>query len=462
MGLVSRLCALAFTLTAAFSHAAQAQSLIRDAEIEELIREWADPLLLAAELNPESVEIYLVGDSSLNAFVTAGQRMFFNAGIITAADKPNELIGVIAHETGHIEGAHLVRQAEGQRSALVPAIATIAAGILAAAAGEGGAAAGLLASSQQFAALEYFSFTRGIESSADQAALRYLEATGQSGRGLITFFDRFRDQEVFSQLSIQRAQNLDPYFRTHPLSSQRIEALQALVDRQVYADAVDDPEDVRRLRLVQAKLHGFFDRPSTTLSRFPEENQSDPALYARAVAYHKLGKLDQAVAEMTALIERQPNNPYFHELLGQIYAENGRPQLAVDPYARAVALKPGAALIRVGLAAAILDSGGEDATAGAMEHLVFALAAEPDNGFAWYQRSRVHEARGEQALAEYATAELRLASGDVRQAFIFAQRASRSLDRGTPEWLRSMDIINLARQELDRLPDARQRPRNRG
>ncbi len=426
----------------------RAQSLIRDAEIEEMMRTFADPLIEAADLRPDSVEIYLIGDATMNAFVTAGQRMFFNAGIITAADLPIELKGVVAHEVGHIRNADLVRQSQGQRAALGPALASIAAGILAAAAGEGGAAAALLASSQQFAALEFFTFTRGIESSADQAAVEFLEATGQSGRGLITFFDRFRDQEVFAQLSLERAQNMEPYFRTHPLSSDRVAALTYLVERQEHRDVEDPPEHVRMLRMSQAKLHGFFNPPERTFQLYSASGDASPALYARAVAHHKLGELDEAVANMETLIAREPENPYFHELLGQIYQENGRPELAIGPYRRAVELKSDNALLRAGLATSLIDVDEDTMIEEAMTHLVVALSIEPNNTYAWYQRSRVHEHRGEEALARYATAELRYATGNARQAYEFARRAQRDLPRGSVEWQRATDIMIATAQVL--------------
>ncbi len=428
---------------------AYGQSLIRDAEIEELIREWSNPIFRAADLSPESVEIYLVGDASINAFVCCGQRMFVHAGIITATDLPNELIGVIAHETGHIAGGHLARQSQGQRAAMGPALVSLAAGILAAAAGEGGAAAGLLASSQQFAALEYFTFSRGIEASADQAALRYLERTGQSGKGLIAFFNRFRDQEVFAQISLERAQNMEPYFRTHPLSSDRVASLEKLVADQRYRDATDSQEDIRALRMVQAKLHGFFNDPEVTFRKYPEDSTTSPALYARAVAYHKRGELDKAVANMALLIEREPDNPYFHELLGQIYQENGRPEKALAPYERSVELKPDNALLRVGLATALIDGGEPEQVDRAMKNLIVALALEPQNSYGWYQRSRAHDMRNESALALYATAEMRYNTGDLRSALAFAQRAKSQLPDSSPEWMRANDIIWAAQRELE-------------
>ncbi len=430
---------------------AHAQSLIRDAEIEEMVWSFSTPIFEAAGIDPANVEIYLVGDASMNAFVISGQRMFLHAGIITAADTPNELIGVIAHETGHIAGNHIARRGEVARAGMGPLLATLAAGILAAAAGEGGAAVGLLASSQQFAVLEQFEAMRRFEASADQAAVRLLTATDQSARGLLTFFDRFRDQEVFSSPSLERLQRLNPYFRTHPLSTDRVEYLRARVAQQPSRDAEDTPEDIRMLARAQAKLHGFFDQPEVVFRRFPESNASIEAIYARAIAYHRLGELDTAIASMDVLLEREPDNPHFHELKGQIYQENGRPDLAAAPYERAVALKPDSSLLRAALAAVLLDQNPQSDHTEALKQLTIALALEPNNPFAWYQRSRAHEYRGETALARYASAERFFAVGDLGRASSLAARARQDLDRSTPEWLRATDIVNFARLERERL-----------
>lgn len=429
--------------------AAHGQGLIRDVEIEEMAWSYSTPIFKAAGLDPATIEIYLVGDASMNAFVIPGQRMFLHAGIITAADTPNELIGVIAHETGHMAGSHAVRRGiAATRSSLGPMLATLAAGILAAAAGEGGAAVGLLASSQQFAAIEQLNQFRQFESAADQAGLRYLTQTNQSAQGLVTFFDRFRDQEVFASPSLARLQRLDPYFRTHPLSSDRVEYLRAQLATQPSRDAVDTPEHVRMLEMAQAKLHGFFDQTDVVFRRFPETNTSDPALYARAVAHHRLGEVDAAVALMDELIARDADNPYFHELKGQILQENGRPAAAIGPYERAVALKPDAALLHTGLAKALLDQNSLETTQRAMDHLTTALSLEPYNSYAWYQRSRAHDALGETALARYASAERFFAIGDLRRAASFASSARPDLERGSPEWLRTADILNVVRLEL--------------
>jgi len=325
MGLIrAAVCALVSSMVLTIS--ASAQGLLRDQEIETMLRAYANPILEVAGLDTQAVHLYIVGDPSMNAFVAGGQNIFIHTGIIIQADEPIELKGVMAHETGHITGAHLARRGEMNRAALGPMLFTMAAGIAAIAAGEGGAGASLIASSQYFGTLSAFTYSRGQESNADIAGVGFLEASGQSARELVAFFERFRSQELFSE------QTRYPYFRTHPLSSDRISVLRERWDAQVHRDVVDSPEHVLMLARSKAKIQGFLYDPQITFRLFPETDQSTEALYARSIAHHRSGSLGQAIAAMDELLEREPENPYFWELRGQIFYENGRPNDAVAPY----------------------------------------------------------------------------------------------------------------------------------
>jgi predicted Zn-dependent protease len=432
---------LASQLTGALGAAAMAtapvfaQGLIRDTEIEAVMREYTDPLLEAADLNPQSVDIYLIGNMEFNAFVTQGQNIFLHTGLIVRAESPNEIKGVIAHEIGHIEGAHLARVGEAARGGMATMAASIGIGLIAAMAGAGSAGAAIIASAPQFAQMDMLRYSRGQEASADQAAVRLLTATGQSGRGLVTTFERLAYQE---RVSFQRRWE---YFRSHPLSADRVSALRRNVDESDYVDVPDSQEEIDVLLRIQAKIIGFMVPPAQTFSRFPETDTSFPARYARAVAYYKQGLTDRAEEEVDGLLELEPDNPYLHELKGQMLYESGRIAQSVAPYRRAVELMPHAALLRIGLAGSLIANGDEAETREAVNHLNLALVDEPDNAFGWFQKSLAHQALGETAMAELSTAERAYHSGDEMQAHIFAQRAHEELERGTEGWIRSAEIL---------------------
>jgi predicted Zn-dependent protease len=432
--------ALAVTAAVA-APAVKAQTLIRDTEIEETLRGYATPIYTAAGLNERDVRTFVVGDRSINAFVTQGQNVFLHTGLIMEADNPNQLKGVIAHEAGHIAGGHLARSDDAIRSAMVPAYVTIALGLLALASGAGDAGAALLASSQQFALLSFLRFSQVQESSADQAAVGYLETTGQSPRGLLEFFDTFRYQEVMSEA------RRDPWFRSHPLSRNRIEALRKRVDQSPFRDVVDTPEDMAEFRMMQAKIQGFLYAPQRTFQKYPASDASLPARYARAVAAFRTPDVTTAVAETRALIAEQPDNPYFHELLGQILFESGRVRDSLEPNRKALSLKPDAALLRINLARTLVALEDPELMGEAETVLKAALRAEPDNAFAWRQLSIVYDRKGMEGLARLASAEEAYALGDSVRANQFAGRAESLLTSGTPDWRRASDIMLVTRDD---------------
>jgi len=427
-----------FVLATALSAVAHAQTLIRDTEIEQMLHDYTEPLLVAAQLNPNDVGLYVIADPEINAFVTGGQNIFMHTGTILEANSPNMLKGVIAHETGHISGAHLARMGDSQRAAMVPAYVSIGLGLLAALAGEGGAASALIASSQQFAMLSFLSYNRTQESSADQAGLQFLQATGQSGIGLVEFFERFAYQEAFTPAA------RFPYFRSHPLSSQRVSALRDRVEASDYPVANDSPEEIARLRRLQGKIYGFLARPQAVFLRYPPENQSIEARYARSVAYYQNAELTRARAEIETLIEEEPDNPFFYELYGQMLFESGHADEAIAYHQRSVELLPEAPLLRVNLAMAMIASEDSAHLDAARENLQIAISREQDNAFAWYQLSIVHERSGETALAQLAIAEQAYSIGNRSRAFQFAMRARPDLESGTPAWYRASELVAVS------------------
>jgi len=453
--ILSHLCAaIALTLAGLFS--AHGQGLVRDTEIETVMREYTDPLLVAAGLDVNAVDFYLVGDMEFNAFVTGGQNIFMNTGTLVRAETPNEIKGVIAHEIGHIEGAHIIRRTnDGGRTGMATMAAALGVGLIAALAGAPDAGAAIMASSSQFATLNVLTYTRAQEASADQAAVRFLNGTGQSGMGLVATFERLAYQE---RISFQRRWR---YFRSHPLSSERVAALRRNVESSPYVDVPDSEAEMAMLARLQAKIIGFMAPPAQTFARYPETDLSIPGRYARAVAYYKQGLTPQAEAEVDGLLKMEPDNPFFYELKGQMLYESGFIDRSIAPYREAVERLPDAPLLRIGLASALVASNDTEAAQEALTHLRLALVREPNNAFAWFQRSLAHQALGEIALAELATAERAYAVGDHMQAHIFATRAHDELDRGSEAWVRATEILAVTRPDTRELREWNRRERTR-
>ena len=422
---------------------AMAQGLIRDAEIEAILREYTDPLLEAANLQPEDVQIFLINDPSLNAFVANGQRIHLNTGLIIRAETPGQLKGVIAHEIGHIAGAHGARRSQVLATAQRPALISIGLGILAIAAGAPDAGAALIASSQQFAMANFFSYTRAQESTTDQSALLYLTATGQSAKGLVEFFENFRYQEVLSQARRYA------YFRSHPLAADRIRSLRQSAQTTEFWDAPEDPRSLHQFEIMKAKLIGYLEPIVRVHQIYPLSDQSEAARYARAHASMQAADISTALKEADSLLAEFPDNPYYHELKGFILFQSGRSAESVEPMARANELMPNQPLLLVSYARSLIARDEDGAIDKGVEALRDALIYENDNAFAWQQLAIAYEKQGLRSEAELATAESAYYIGDRARAFVFAERALSGLDRFTPNGRRASDIAAITDPRLE-------------
>ena len=445
-----RLIARLLAILAAAMLAAQpvaAQSILRDAETEAFLDEISAPLIAAAGLEPENVDVVLVNDRSINAFVAGGQIVYIHSGLIEAADSAEEVQGVIAHELGHITGGHILRYGEGAASATKISLLSVLAGIGAALAGAGEAAMGVMALGQQAALGQFLSFSRTQESSADFAGAEYLSKAGISGRGSLTFFGKLLNQEYRYGYSQSDEAG---FYRTHPLSGDRIAALREVYEKDPAWDRPPNARNQANFDRVKAKLTGYIAKPSATLRDYPETDQSIPALYARAYAYHQNARVDRALDAADALIATSPDDPYFLELKGQVLLESGRPGEALDPLRRATALTNSEPLIASMLGHALIATEDPANYEEAERVLRAAVGRDRRNPFAWYQLGVVYAARGDTARARLATAEQQVMSGQYALALRSAQAAEGGLERGTPDWIRAQDIGMQARALLER------------
>ncbi|WP_417320202.1 M48 family metalloprotease [Erythrobacter aureus] len=445
-----RLIARLLAILAAAMLAAQpvaAQSILRDAETEAFLDEISAPLIAAAGLEPENVDVVLVNDRSINAFVAGGQIVYIHSGLIEAADSAEEVQGVIAHELGHITGGHILRYGEGAASATKISLLSVLAGIGAALAGAGEAAMGVMALGQQAALGQFLSFSRTQESSADFAGAEYLSKAGVSGRGSLTFFGKLLNQEYRYGYSQSDEAG---FYRTHPLSGDRIAALREVYEKDPAWDRPPNARNQANFDRVKAKLTGYIAKPSATLRDYPETDQSIPALYARAYAYHQNARVDRALDAADALIATSPDDPYFLELKGQVLLESGRPGEALDPLRRATALTNSEPLIASMFGHALIATEDPANYEEAERVLRAAVGRDRRNPFAWYQLGMVYAARGDTARARLATAEQQVMSGQYALALRSAQAAEGGLERGTPDWIRAQDIGMQARALLER------------
>ena len=444
------LLAVVLALVPATLEQARAQSIIRDSEIENIFRAYATPLFEAGNLPPGAIQIRLINADSINAFVTRGNRMYFHTGLILNADHAGQVIGVLAHEAGHISAGHAVVfsdtiEAAGQAS-LLATLLGVAAGV---ASGNPELGLAVALGGQGVATRQLLSYSRGQESAADLFAMRVLEDTGQSARGLYEFFHKLAGQELLYTT------NQDPYIRTHPLNRTRMESVDNHLRSSQYSDVPVDPQlQDWHLRMV-AKLYGFLKTQTATLQKYPETDQSIYARYARSIASFRRGQLEVALPLIDGLIAEEPDNPYFPELKAQMLFENGRIREAVEAYRETVRMLPRDPLILGAFGHALVEANDPALMDETAQVLNTSLQIDPNNVFAWDLLARAYANNGDEALSAYAAAEKALLLGQFGDVMRHADRAEPAITQGTPMWYRLQDLKATAAVYMEQIRERR-------
>jgi predicted Zn-dependent protease len=407
-------------------------NVIRDVEIEDYLTDLTNPVLDAAGIARGSVNLYIVQEKTLNAFVAGGLNLFLNTGLLTRTEHPGQLVGVIAHEVGHIAGGHLSRVGGAQQRAVGEVILSTVLGAAAAVAGAPALGTAIIAGGQTVAQHDYLSFSRGQEQAADQAGISYLRQIGVSAAGLAEFF------RILDEHSLLSATRENPYVRSHPLTRDRIRFVETQVQPPRAGDPGYPPEWAFRHERMVAKLEAFLDDPRRVLQEATGDGLIDR--YRRAIALYRLPDLENAVAMVDALIADHPDDPYFRELKGQMLFENGRIEAAIAPYRDAVRLED-ASLFRVGLARALIESGRGDAGREAIEELKAAVQSEPGNAAAWRLLGIAQGQAGDEGEASLSLAEWALLTGKADDARLHAKRAETRIGPNDPGWLQLQDIL---------------------
>jgi len=423
----------AFVALPAGPATARSVALIRDAEIEHYLDELTAPILEAAGLGRNSVRIYIVNDNQLNAFVAGGMNLFINTGLLMRTQHSGQVAGVIAHEVGHIAGGHLSRiPAAATRATAEAILATLLGAAAAVVAPELGAA--IITGGQSYAQSNFMKFSRGQEQAADQAGVSYLDRSGMSSRGLAEFFRVLEKENV---LAVSR---MSPYLQSHPLTRDRINFVDNHVANSPLAE--QPPGQAEAHARMVAKLHAFLGDPRSVLQRYAGD-QSVAGRYARAIASYRLPDLDQALADIDALIAEYPDDPYFHELKGQMLFENGRIEESIGPYRESVRLAPGSPLLEIGLGRALLESGDGANNQEAIRQFEDAVKSEPNNAFGWRLLGIAQGREGIEGLSNLSLAEYALLIGKPEDAMLYARRAESRIDPSDPAWLRLQDVLRV-------------------
>jgi predicted Zn-dependent protease len=419
--------------------------ILRDTETEQVLRDYARPILRVAGLEKQNIQVTVINQAVFNAFVADGRRIFVNHGALMESETPNQIIGVLAHETGHLAGGHLARLREQVAQAQTQMIIAMVLGIGALAAGARGGANGstgladagaaALGGPQSMIMRSLLSYQRQQEESADRAGVKFLTATGQSAKGMYETFKRFTNDSLFA------AHGADPYYMSHPMPAERVAALEEIARTSPYWDKKDDPALQLRHDMMRAKISAFLERQDTVYRRYPLSDTSLPARYAHAIATYLHGDLRNALGQIDSLIQAQPNNPFFYELRGQALLEGGKPIEAIAPLRKAVAMSNNAPLIEILLGQALVAADNKAYTEEAISILRNAMAHETEQPVGYMQLAMAFARKGDLAEADLASAQAAYLRGDNKTARDLASRAKTRFAVGTPGWVKADDIV---------------------
>ena len=417
--------------------------VLRDTEAEQLLRDYTRPILRTAGLEKQNIQVVIINDNSFNAFVADGRRIFVNYGAIMQSETPNQIIGVLAHETGHLAGGHLAKMREQMAQAqtqmiiamLLGAGAIVAGARAGANSGLANAGAAAVSAPGEVIRRTLIAYVRQQEENADRAGVKFLTATGQSAKGMYETFKRFSNDSLFA------ARGADPYLQSHPMPAERVAALEEMARSSSYWDKKDDPALQLRHDMVRAKISAFMERQDTVYRRYPMSSESLPARYAHAITTYLHGDLRSALAQIDGLIQLQPNNPYFHELRGQALLEGGKPAEAIAPLRKAVALSNNSPLIEMLLGQALVGTDNKAHTEEAITILRAAVARETEAPIGYTQLAMAYGRKGDYAQADLASAQAASLRGDNKTARELAARAKTRFAVGTPGWVKADDIV---------------------
>lgn len=429
--IIGIIAAIAFLVS---TQAAFATSLIRDAEIEHTLRMYADPIFKSAGLNPSSIKLFIVNDDSLNAYVAGGANMFIHTGLILATNTPDMLLGVMAHETGHIAGGHLAKGAEQLKNAQLGTIMTFVLGAAAAAATKKPeAAAAVLGGGQNTVARNFFAYTRANEEAADQAALRYLDKLNISAGGMADMFALLQRNER------QHFGTPDPYMLTHPLSASRIDHVRNHVETSPITNTAPSTYALWHKRM-QAKLYAFMESPERTFQKYPLSDKSLSARLAHAIAYYKMPDMPKALDKIDGMLAESKNDAYLYDLKGQMLFENGHTQEALTAYEQATKLVPDSALILSDLAKTELALNAAERSQSAITHLEKATSMDGSNANAWRLLATAYGKINNKGMASLALAEEAALHDDIQSALAQVEQALASLANHSPAYQRAQDL----------------------
>ncbi len=423
--------------------------MLSDTEIGMTLAAFGKPIFTAGGLDPNLIQIHMVVDDSINAFATRGNNMFFHTGLLLKSSNSSQVIGVMAHEAGHIAAGHTIvttKDMAGPNTiSLLSTLLGVAAGVVS---GKPDLGMAIMMGGQRAALGQYLTFSRGVESQADQFALKALQGSHQSAKGLYDFFGKLQEEQAMY------VAKMDPYLSSHPINRERMDTVLAAMNASPYTNQPPDPELERQYRRMVAKLYAFLKPQVATLQRYPEKDTSVEARYARVIAYYRRSQFDKAMPLVDGLIAEMPKDAFFWQIKGDMWLSRSKTEPAIEAYREALKVLPNATEIIVAMAHAMVESR-DDHSKEAQAALKHALALSPENPEAWDLLATAYNRDNNLGMSAYAASERAILTGQFGDVARYSNQAEKLLEKDTPTWYRLQDIKVSAQNALREMKDRR-------
>ncbi|MDF2965942.1 MAG: family peptidase [Rickettsiaceae bacterium] len=416
-----------------------AQDIIRDSEIENTVRQVADPVIRAAGFKPNDIDIYIINDDSINAFTPGSKEIYLHSGLIKNFEQPDILRGVIAHELGHIVGGHRPAQAQKAQEYSLAAMSAIGLGLAMSGALKDFAPGFAIAlGGVHYAERSILYYSRIDESLADKSALRFLEASGHTSKGLIELMEKLYAENR----SISKYVN--PYDLTHPLSEARLSSIKRFYQNSKHKNSCNGETLLKSYKRARIKLKAFTDDPAYLVKLYANKDD-ELAKYLKAIVYFRKSNKPQALSNINQLLEAHPNDPYYNELKGQILFEFGNAE-ALQYYDNALNKLPNDTLLKLSNAIVRLNiyKASSPELKAVETNLKQVLFKEKNNLTALYYLSMYYDKIGKKSKSLLEMATFFKKKGEIKQAKAYAKQAINGFKLQSPEWYRAHDIVSFA------------------
>jgi predicted Zn-dependent protease len=234
------------------------------------------------------------------------------------------------------------------------------------------------------------------------------------------------------------------YDQTHPLSQERLTAIRNFYNKSKFQHTKHDDELEYRWNRAVAKLKAFTVEPSKILDLITRSSSEEITFYIKAINYFRNSDINTAIKYVDKLIILKPQDPFYHELKGQILFEYGKKE-ALDSYQVATRLRSDDLLIRLGKAIVGISVYSDDVSKMRefYKDLKFVYDKEPNNITVLYYLTVFYEKADRKAESLLYSAILAYKTGNFDRAKGLAKEAIKGLKKGSPEWHRASDIIIL-------------------